>query len=165
MSMAQEAAPSAVMTPIYLLVGAFVLKELLTFGRDVVRGAFIKNEQAEVKEKEKLSERLDKHDEQFSEQEDAMNEFERSAERVERELKGAADTLAEVRTTVNDMKRLAEERVEKQGEYYRKEVRELMQGIDTKLGELEFKMRQELTRTIPDHVRMQLAQQRKKKSS
>jgi septal ring factor EnvC (AmiA/AmiB activator) len=138
----------AQMAPIYILVGGFVVKEALALGRDWVRGLSEKNAKREETDKESLTKRVDEHDEKFEELDDANNELGRKLDGITRDLKGAADTLSELRGSINTLKTTFDERVEKQAQHHREAMKEQLGFMEKKVSDLEFLLRGEITRAL-----------------
>lgn len=168
MSLPQAAANSDPMTAIYLLVGAFVVKELLSLGRDFIKGLAARNVAREDEDKKALKEslgalqkkhedRLDslqkKYDDRFEELDDQINGFDKSISNMQGELKQVRDTLESIRGGISEVRLGLDQRFEKQAQFYRDATREYTGGVEKKLEELEYKLRQDMTRAVADNLR------------
>lgn len=158
MSLPQQvaAAPSD-MTAIYLLVGMFVVKELLAFGSGFVKGLASRTVEREDRDKQALQKKVDelekKFDDRFEEQDDQLNELERSVDRANNELKQVRDTLESIRGAVVEVRSGLDSRLEKQADFYRAQTKEYVVGIEKKIEDLEHKLRQDMARAVGDVMR------------
>lgn len=155
MSLPQQA--SDPMTAIYLLVGAFVVKELLTLGSAFIKGLAARSAAREDEDKKAMKASIDalqkKYDERFEELDDQINSFDKSISNMQGELKLVRDTLESIRGGVAELRTGLDGRLEKQAQHYRDATREYTQGVEKKLDELEFKLRQDMTRAVADNLR------------
>lgn len=150
------------MTAIYLLVGAFVLKELLSFGRDFIKGLATRTVEREDKDKEDLKKRLEEHDDRFEETDRSVAAIDKTVGAVQLEMKQVLSTVEATRGMVIEIKGAMDNRFEKQAEFYRTQIKELLQGVDKRLEDLEFKLRQDMSRAVHDASMMSRPRNNKK---
>lgn len=166
MSMPQQA--SDALSPLYYLIGSQIVLSVITAAVGVVRWLAGRTVEREDKDKEALTKRVEaieteakkerealaeKYDERFEELEDQLNSLDKAVSGVANETKQVRDTLESIRGGVSELKLNLDGRLEKQATFYRDTMREYVQGLEKKLEELEYKLRQDMTRAVGDVMR------------
>lgn len=160
------------MNAIYLLVGALVLKEVVSLARDFVKGLALRTVQKEDAEKEELKKQVKAHDdkfaqlekelkeelkrhvkeleEKFDETDDAIEKVDRLVGGVQPELKSVLSALEATKAAVNEIRNAMEIGRDKQAQAHKEQIREVMNDFEKKMKDLEYKLRQDMTRAAHD---------------
>jgi septal ring factor EnvC (AmiA/AmiB activator) len=146
------------LTGLYLLVGAAVVTQLIGAVVGFVKWLGSRTVDREDKDKQKTEERLDEHDDKFDEQSDALAGIDKSVGNVQTEMKQVLSAIEAMKGTVSEIRQAVDQRIEKQGEYYRQREKESKDASDKKLQELEYKLRQDMMRSINDSIQMSVQQ-------
>lgn len=152
------AAPSPVpqadpLAPLYYLIGSMVVLQLGAMIFAGIRWLMSRTVQREDEDKQGLRKRLDKHDERFEEQDAAISELDKVVSNLQNELRQVRDTLESIRGGVAELKIGLDQRFEKQAEFYRVSLKDFVAQLEKKLEDLEYKLRQDMTRAVADHLR------------
>lgn len=160
---------------LYYLIGSQIFLSIIAMAVGVVRWMASRTVEREDKDKESLAKRIDAHetrfkeveekhakkleeleetqDERVKEIEDALHEMERSVNGVVSDVKSVRETLESIRGGVAELRTGLDSRFEKQAEFYRATSREYTTGVEKKLEDLEYKLRQDMTRAVADVMR------------
>jgi hypothetical protein len=133
------------LTPLYLLVGAGVVTQVVAAGFAIVKGLAGRAVSRELQDKEKVEAEVALHTAR-------LIEAERALDRLKEKQGELRDTVEQLRGIVATTKGHVDERIEKQAGSYRAEVKDLMAAIDAKLQRLEADIRQDMTRAIHDAI-------------
>jgi hypothetical protein len=164
------------LTPLYALVGSLVLLQLIKSGFAFVRwlGArTVANEdkdKAEVRrqiEEQKLEMRKQKeeHEARFEEIDRTVSAIDRAMGTVQLEMKQVLSTVESTRGMVVEIKGSMDNRFEKQSDFYRGQIKELLVGVDKRLEDLEYALRQDMSRAIHDSAMMSKTASAKRQKS
>lgn len=142
------------LTPLYFLVGTSVVGQLIAMGFGVVKWLGSRTVEREDKDKQKLEERIDKLEKTFA-------ETERTLLNMGADVKAVSTSIETIRTTVAELRTNLETRFDKQSEFYRGQMKEMLTNVTEKLEKMEYELRQDTTRAIHDaQVMMQQAKKR-----
>lgn len=128
---------------LYLLVGSVVVLQLILMGFGFVKWLGSRTVEREDKDKAKLEERLEKLERSFA-------ETERSMLNMGADVKAVSTSIETIRTTVAELRTNLETRFDKQSEFYRGQMKEMLGNVTEKLEKLEYDLRQDTTRAIHD---------------
>lgn len=142
-----QAAPVAVapdaLGPLYMLVGAAVLGQVVGLVVGFVKWLGTRTVQREDRDKQDLESKLKKHGEEL----DALKQT-LATHTVE--FKNALEKVAQMKGAVDEIKANIEGRFDKQGEWYRGQLKEHAGQMSADLKNLEFQLRQDTSRAIHD---------------
>ena len=99
--------------------------------------------QREDADKKKVEERLENHEKR-------LTEMDRAFVAIQADLRASGASLSEVRGAVGELKAGLDVRFERQSEFYRTQVKEMMTTFGEKLDKLEFDLRQQMSRALAD---------------
>lgn len=150
------------LTPLYALIGSMVVLQLVGMVVAFVKWLGSRTVDREDKDKEELKKRLEEHDDKFEETDRSVAAIDRAVGTVQLEMKQVLSTVEATRGMVIEIKGAMDNRFEKQADFYRTQVKELLQGVDKRLEDLEFKLRQDMSRAVHDASMM--SKPRSKKS-
>lgn len=170
---APAASVSDMLTPLYVLVGGLVATQVVKAGFSFVKwlGArTVANEdkdKADIRKqveelKVDIRKQLEEHDERFEELDRTVSTVDRSINTVQLEMKQVLSTVEATRGMVVEIKGSMDNRFEKQSEFYRGQIKELLVGVDKRLENLEYTLRQDMSRAIHDASMMNKAARAKK---
>lgn len=137
------AAPADPLNSLYVLVGSVVVLQLIGMGFAFVKWLGSRTVEREDKDRAKLEERLEKLEKTYA-------ETERSMLTMGSDVKAMSAAIETIRTTVAELRTNLETRFDKQSEFYRGQMKEMLGSVTEKLEKLEFDLRQDTTRAIHD---------------
>lgn len=138
------------LSPLYILIGSTVVLQLIALIVGGVKWLAGRTVEREDKDKEDLRASIKKHDERFEEQDDAIAALDKSVITLQTEVKQVIHTLDAIRGGVSEVKLGLDQRFEKQADFYRAQVKDLMAVVEKKLEELEYRLRQDAARAMSD---------------
>lgn len=153
------------LTPLYILVGTSVLAQVAGMIVAFVKWMGSRTVQREDKDKEEIQKRLDEHDEKFDEQDRAVGLVDKAVSSVQVEMKQVLSTVETTKGMVIEIKGAMDNRFEKQADFYRQQVKELKVDLDKRIEDLEYKLRQDMTRAVHDASLMSRAAPKKNRKS
>lgn len=146
--------------PLYALVGTAVVGQVAGAIVGIVKWLGSRTVQREDKDKEDFKADLKAHDERFTEIEQSLREMDRTVLTVQTDVKAVSGAVETIRSTVVELRAALENRFDKQSEFYRAQMKELMAQVTEQLEKVEFDLRQDTTRAITD-AKMQLAAEKR----
>lgn len=144
------------LTPLYLLVGTGVVAQVAAGIVGIVKWLGSRTVEREDKDKEDFKESLKEHEERFDSLEKSLREMDRTVLTVQNDVRSVSMAVESIRGNVVDLKAALETRLDKQSEYYRGQMKELLSQVSEKLDKVEYDLRQDTTRAIND-AKMQLS--------
>ena len=177
-----DALTEEALRPLYYLVGSVVLTQLITAAFAFIKWLGARTVSREDKDKEELKALLKEHTDRFSgledryakraetkQLEDKYDELEttlasldRTVNNIQMEMKQMLSTVDTTRGVVSEIKGSMDVRFEKQGEFYRTNVKEITAALTKQTEEIEFKLRQDMTRAIHDAAELSKNSRRRK---
>lgn len=139
-----------VLTPLYALLGSLVLLQLVSAAFGFVKWLGARTVATEDKDKAETRAQLKEHEARFEELETSVSAVDRAISTVQLEMKQVLSTVEATRGMVVEIKGSMDNRFEKQSDFYRSQIKELLVGVDKRLEDLEYKLRQDMTRAIHD---------------
>lgn len=153
----QAATPADPLGPLYYLLGSQLVLMVIGMAAGIVRWLGSRTVQREDEDKKALKASIEalqkKYDERFEEQDDQLNDLDKSLSTLQSEVKSMRETLENIRGGVAELKPALDARLEKQAQHYREATKEYTEQVEKKLTELEYKLRQDMTRAVADHMR------------
>ena len=147
---APTASMTEILTPLYALLGSLVLLQLVSAAFGLVKWLGARTVATEDKDKAETRAQLKEHEARFEEIESSVSMVDRAISTVQLEMKQVLSTVESTRGMVVEIKGSMDNRFEKQSDFYRGQIKELLVGVDKRLEDLEYKLRQDMTRAIHD---------------
>lgn len=130
-------------TALYAAVGLWVLKQAGEWVSKLVTwsaGRMVGQEDAVKADLKAKVEKLEK----------AVSELDRRVEFIDRDVKGAVAAADGVKGALGQMSNAVDVRIDKQGDFYRAEVKRVLEETNKQLEDLEFHLRQDTSRAMHD---------------
>lgn len=173
------------LTALYAMVGTVVVGQAAAGIVGIVKWLGSRTVEREDREKEDFKAELKAHDarfaaveqllnieikaagkaaeERFEEIEQSLRDMDRTVLTVQTDIKAVSSAVESIRSTVVELRAALENRFDKQSEFYRSQMKEVMGQVTEKLEKVEYDLRQDTTRAITE-AKLQLAASSKRKS-
>lgn len=92
--------------------------------------------------------------ERLDEVEEMCQKLEHTFDTLHRETAGVMSSIDKISGSVSSITATVDSRIEKQGEWYRKELKDVVVGIEKKLEDIDFKFKQDMARAMYDAQQM-----------
>lgn len=133
------------LTPIYSLLGLLLVKEL---GAAIVGGVKWLAHRTVAKEDEEKK----AHEKRLADLEEELREHGPQVASLAQQVDGCVKTLSGISAAVGELRANLDTRLSGQADFYRASVKEFAADVEKKLEALEFRIRQDTSRALADHL-------------
>lgn len=138
------------LTALYVLVGTAVVGQVIGLVVSVVKWLGSRTVQREDQDKAEVYRELEAHEARFRELEELLRNVDRSVGTIQSEVKQAVVNTETTKGVVATIQGAMDTRFEKQSAFYQGQVEKVLAGVEKQLEELEYTLRQDMTRAAHD---------------